>query len=62
MPEDTTREQTERGELERAFDTFNLLSSQLQQTYHALEQRVATTSSARRFSRRESIACATSSG
>jgi len=41
MPEDTTREQTERGELERAFDTFNLLSSQLQQTYHALEQRVA---------------------
>ena len=41
MPEDTTREQTERGELERAFDTFNLLSSQLQRTYHALQQRVA---------------------
>ena len=47
MPEDTNREQAERGELERAFETFNLLSSQLQHTYNALEQRVAklTTSS-----------------
>ena len=41
MPEDMNRDLEERGELERAFDTFNLLSSQLQHTYHALEQRVA---------------------
>jgi two-component system sensor histidine kinase FlrB len=41
MPEDTTCDPAERGALERAFVTFNLLSSQLQQTYHALEQRVA---------------------
>ena len=41
MPEDMNRDLEERGELERAFDTFNVLSSQLQHTYHALEQRVA---------------------
>ncbi len=45
MPEDMNRDLEERGELERAFDTFNLLSSQLQHTYHALEQRVAKLSS-----------------
>jgi len=41
MPEDTNRDPAERGELERAFHTFNQLSGQLQQTYHVLEQRVA---------------------
>jgi two-component system sensor histidine kinase FlrB len=41
MPEDTACDPAERGALERAFVTFNLLSSQLQETYHALEQRVA---------------------
>ena len=41
MPDETNRDPAERGELERAFRTFNSLSSQLQQTYHALEQRVA---------------------
>jgi len=41
MPEATTCDPAERSALERAFVTFNLLSNQLQETYHALEQRVA---------------------
>lgn len=41
MPETLAREQMERGELERAFRTFNQLSSELQSTYQALQQRVA---------------------
>jgi two-component system, sensor histidine kinase FlrB len=40
MPEETNREATAHGELERAFHTFNALSSQLEHTYRALEQRV----------------------
>jgi two-component system sensor histidine kinase FlrB len=41
MSESTNREEAARGELERAFHTFNALSSQLEQTYRALERRVA---------------------
>jgi two-component system, sensor histidine kinase FlrB len=40
MPEMLARDQAERGELERAFRTFNQLSNELQHTYQALQQRV----------------------
>lgn len=40
MPETLAREQAERYELERAFRTFTQLSSELQHTYQALQERV----------------------
>jgi two-component system sensor histidine kinase FlrB len=41
MPEQTLApENTARGDLERAFHTFNALSSELERTYHTLEERV----------------------
>jgi two-component system sensor histidine kinase FlrB len=41
MPDDIVqREPTELSELERAFSVFNSLSSELQRSYHALQQRV----------------------
>jgi two-component system sensor histidine kinase FlrB len=46
MPEQTvTLDHAGRGELERAFHTFNRLSSELERTYHALEERVAVLTS-----------------
>jgi two-component system, sensor histidine kinase FlrB len=53
MPERTMApEHSDRGELERAFHTFNQLSSELQRTYHALQQQVTVLTAELEESRR----------